>query len=314
MNFKELSEIWLENKKFCVKTSTYTLYVYEVRYYLQRLLGQIELHEITDILLQKTMLEFQQENNQKLSIKTINNINILLTQIIKFGQKNNFMNNFEFIIKLNRNYTINNYNFILNDKDLRHLISFIHSKPTFKSLGILLAINEGLRIGEVCALCWKDFDFKNNLIYINKTLQRITLPDPVNGKRTKIIITSCKTHSSIRVIPISNEVKYVISKLKNSIDEKLFLYPDNYVLTNSPNYMEPRSLRKYYSGFCKSNNINGLKFHSLRHTFATKCIEQGTDCKIVSEILGHSTVNTTLNLYVHPSMKDKRKCLDKLKF
>lgn len=319
MRFNELSELWLESKKQYIKFSTYALYVYEVRNYLQKEFGSYKLGELNEKLLQNKIIELQ---NEKIASSTLINIITLLKQILKYAQKKNYIKNKElnFGIRKNNQFSSIKYDNIehrltISDQDLKHLMNILNSKINFKTFGIMLAIYEGLRIGEICALKWKDFDFENNIIYITKTLQRIYLPKATDEKKSKIIITTAKTKSSIRIIPISNEIKKIIEKLtsKNMLYLNL-TQSENYIITNSKHFMEPRCLRRYYTQICRQNNIKGLKFHNLRHTFATKCIEQGTDCKIVSELLGHSTVNTTLNLYVHPSMKDKRLCLDKLKF
>ena len=77
---------------------------------------------------------------------------------------------------------------------------------------------------------------------------------------------------------------------------------------------EVRTYREFYDRFLARNNLTHIRFHALRHTFATRCIEAGGDCKTVSELLGHSTVNLTLNLYVHPQMVQKRQCIESLSY
>ena len=171
-----------------------------------------------------------------------------------------------------------------------------------KNLGIILAISCGLRIGEVCALQWKDINLEAGLIYIRKTLQRIYLSDEM--PKSRVIITTPKTFSSIREIPISSKLLKQICQINNKSDE-------NYILTNSSDYMEPRTYRKYFKKFLIKYNIDILNFHCLRHSFATRCINSGNDIKVVSDLLGHSTVNTTWNMYVHPSMQEKKKCIEK---
>jgi len=157
-----------------------------------------------------------------------------------------------------------------------------------------------LRIGELCALRWEDFDFKNGVIHISKTLQRVY--DPNSTPKTKIVISSPKTLTSNRDIPLSLKMTEFISKLE--------INKMGYVLTNEDKYMEPRTFRKFYTHFLERHGIVTLNVHCLRHTFATRCIENGGDYKSVSEILGHTTINTTLNMYVHPQLEEKRKCVE----
>ena len=85
-----------------------------------------------------------------------------------------------------------------------------------------------------------------------------------------------------------------------------------YVLTNDPTPTEPRTYRNYYRQFMQSLGLPAMKFHGLRHSFATRRIESKCDYKTVSVLLGHSNISTTLNLYVHPNMEQKRHCIDQM--
>ena len=96
----------------------------------------------------------------------------------------------------------------------------------------------------------------------------------------------------------------------NLIKQLPFLNVQGYILTNSNKYMEPRAIRKYYNNFLLKLLIQPINFHCLRHTFATRCIENGANYKTVSELLGHSSINTTLNLYVPPPISEKRKFVE----
>lgn len=87
---------------------------------------------------------------------------------------------------------------------------------------------------------------------------------------------------------------------------------DYYVLSNDVVPIEPRTYRNYYMKLMKHLGIPPLKFHGLRHSFATRCIESRCDYKTVSVILGHADISTTLNLYVHPGAEQKKKCIDKM--
>lgn len=315
MKFKELSEIWLENKKPYIKLATYALYAYEVSIYLQKEFGNIKINKISEKSFQEMIIDLQINNHMRLSDSTRKNLITLLKQIIRYGQNHNLIKHFDLSITFTRQQhlssILNTQNRTLTEENAKRLTNYLHQNNDFISFGIMLAIYEGLRIGEVCALKWKDFDLNNNVIYIHQTLQRIYLHSE-EAKKTQVIITAPKTKSSVRIIPISNELREMLTKLP--IDLDCISGNENFILTNAKRFMEPRALRNYYSNICHKNNIDGLHFHSLRHTFATKCIESGTDCKIVSELLGHSSVTTTLNLYVHPSMKEKARCLNKLKY
>jgi len=172
-------------------------------------------------------------------------------------------------------------------------------------LGILLTLFTGLRIGELCALTWGDIDLAGQIIHINKTLYRIANPRGTSPK-TVVVIDSPKSKSSVRDVPLPTFFLTALARLKRG-------QPDNnYFLTCSPSYTEPRSYALRYRTFLKRLNIRYRKFHSLRHTYATECIKCGVDVKSLSELLGHSSVKITLERYVHSDMELKRKELEKL--
>ena len=119
---------------------------------------------------------------------------------------------------------------------------------------------------------------------------------------SKVIITTPKTKNANREIPINKEFLELLKKIKTK--------GDDYIITGSSKYLEPRTYRKYFNKVLKQVKIKQFNFHSLRHTFATNCISLGVDYKTVSELLGHANVNITLNLYVHPRLSQKKKCID----
>ena len=142
------------------------------------------------------------------------------------------------------------------------------------------------------ALKWEDIDLKNQKISVNKTIQRIN----DNGK-SYTIIGAPKTKYSYRVIPIN---PILLQFLNQSKKEKGF------ILTGNEKYLDPRSYQYYFKKILKELNIQDYRFHVLRHTFATKCVQCQIDVKSLSEILGHSSVTITLNTYVHSSFEMKK--------
>ena len=185
------------------------------------------------------------------------------------------------------------------------LLTYIKNNPTLINVGIMISLFTGIRIGELCALQWKDISIETKTISINKTLQRIQTP---NGPtKTAITISEPKSNCSIREIPIPDIlIEFLI--LANSTSNSTL----SYVLTNNQKYAEPRTVQNHFKLVISSCHIADANFHALRHTFATRCIEVGFDIKSLSEILGHANVNITLNRYVHPSMDLKKKNMDKL--
>ena len=180
--------------------------------------------------------------------------------------------------------------------------SHITVQIDYKLLGILLSLYLGLRLGEVCGLKWADFDFENNCVYIQRSVERI--PDYDDSKnKTRLIITEPKTAASFRVLPIPSRLRGLIYKMMDYSSE--FVIPGK-----THKYVDPRTLQYSYKKILNECHLRDIHYHSLRHTFATRCIESGMDVKSLSEILGHSSVNITLNIYVHSSLEHKQKQID----
>ena len=160
-----------------------------------------------------------------------------------------------------------------------------------------------MRIGEVCGLTWNDIDFDNNCIYVKRIIERIKLDD---GK-SKVVILEPKTKKSKRKIPMSKELSKKLKYMSK------FYEKEAYIITGRVDkYTEPTIYEELYKRYLKKLKIEYKKFHCLRHTFATKCVELGMPIKDLSVILGHSNVSTTLNIYVHPNLDNSVKYLDKL--
>jgi integrase len=184
-------------------------------------------------------------------------------------------------------------------------MKYVTENFTFRNLGILICLNTGMRIGEVCALTWEDVDTRQGVIRVSKTIERIYVIDG-EDKHTELIISTPKTKNSNREIPMTKDLLKVLKPLKAIVNGEY------YVLTNDANPTEPRTYRNFYKQLLRKLDIPVLKFHGLRHSFATRCIESQCDYKTVSVILGHANISTTLNLYVHPNLEQKKRCLDKM--
>ena len=193
---------------------------------------------------------------------------------------------------------------ILSRQEQQRLSRFLCDEPTPCHLGILLCLYTGLRIGEICALTWGDICIAEKYLYVHQTMQRIQIPG-MTERKTKVVIQPPKSDCSIRKIPIPCEMMQIL--LPEQKGDNAFL------LTGLERiFVEPRSMENQFKAAAKNCEITDVNFHALRHTFATRCVELGFDIKSLSEILGHASVNITLNRYVHPSMELKQKNMDML--
>lgn len=305
--FKDLAEEWLVSQKKFIKESTYCTYAVQLKNHLIPLFGNIDCDLITADILNQKLSNWHENNrlrgNMPLSEKTIRDITLILKLCLNYGMQKNYIPNQKMNLTVPVCKNKNTAAQIYNIREQQTIVNSILTNLTNKSNGILISLYTGIRIGELCALKWSDVDLENGTIIISKTLQRLYFKDEIEEKHTKISITPPKTCNAIREVPIS-------SKLTQTLEELYINNPDAYVLTNTEKYIEPRTYRNFYSQFMDSLDVRKLNFHCLRHTFATRCIESGADYKTVSEILGHASVHTTMNLYVHPSIEQKRKCVE----
>ena len=169
-------------------------------------------------------------------------------------------------------------------------------------MGILLSAATGIRIGELCALKWENIDLEKRTLTVNNTVQRIKSID--GSSATKLIITSPKSNSSVREIPLPDFIIPILESLKAN--------NDYYLLSGTRAIIEPRTMQYRFKRILSDLNLPDVSFHSLRHGFATTCIALGFDVKTLSEILGHSSVEITLNRYVHSSMERKAEFMKSL--
>lgn len=306
ITFEEWSRIWLENKKEFVKESTYSFYLIKTVNHLIPKIGNVKLVDIDEQLVQNLVLDFYYngkiDKSGGLSERSVKDLVMIIKLIMKAAARRKLVQPPLWTIDFPKSKKIDEVE-VLSKDEAQRLVQEIYLNLTPKNLGILLCLQTGLRIGELCALQWGDIDFENRKITVNKTLQRIFIKNENGKSDTKISITLPKTRSSIREIPISSSLFPVLNKMKCE-------NPHTFVITGLEKPVEPRTIRTHFTTVLKKNNIKHIKFHGLRHTFATRCIEAGADSKTVSQILGHSTVTMTLNLYVHPQLEQKRKAIE----
>ncbi|EGK02370.1 tyrosine-type recombinase/integrase [Dysgonomonas gadei] len=296
---KEIIRLWREDKKQYVKTSTISAYTLLIENHILPTFGGADRINESDV--QEFVFE---KLKSGLSHKSIKDILIVLKMILKFGVKNGYFEYTQIDIKFPTQREKHDIE-VLSRSNHRKIISHIQENFTFRNLGIYICLCAGMRIGEICALKWEDIDTENGIISVKKTIQRVYM---IEGKEryTELILDSPKTKNSIRDIPMTRDLLKLLKPLKRIMNHNYF------VLTNESKPTEPRTYRNYYKQFMQEINVPVLKFHGLRHSFATRCIESKCDYKTVSVILGHSNISTTLNLYVHPNMEQKRKCIDQM--
>ena len=297
--FKDLANMWIDEKKKYVKISTCATYQLIVDNYLIPYFGNKK------TIKSKEIQDFTDEKYKTgLSYKFIKDIMVVLNMIIRFGNKNKVFDLITVDYKLPKK-NVNNTVACFDLDSQKKLLKYLQSNFSFRNLGIYICLLTGIRIGEVCALKFSDIDLKQGTLTISKTLQRISVKEN-KSRKTMLIEGTPKTMNSNREIPLAEDILKILKNLKDIVND------DYYVLTNSLKAIEPRTYRNYYKKLLLNLDIPYIKFHGLRHSFATRLIENNCDYKTVSVLLGHSNIGTTLNLYVHPNLAQKRKCINKI--
>ncbi len=257
--------------------------------------------ELTEATVQSFVL---QKLNAGLSAKTVKDFLIVLKMIMKHGVKNKWLEYAEWDIKYPTSTGPGNIE-VLTIANHKKVLDYVKGHFSFKALGIYICLTTGLRIGEICALRWDDINAQTGTLHVKRTIERIYILEG-DRKHTELVINDPKTPNSLREIPLSSEALSIIRPLMKVVN------PNFYVISNDVKPIEPRTYRVYYKRLMKSLKIPEIKFHGLRHSFATRCIESNCDYKTVSVLLGHSDISTTLNLYVHPNMEQKKRCISKM--
>ena len=296
---REVSELWKQDKRMFVKSSTIAVYTLHLENHLLPKFGNkktLQEQEVQDFVLECL--------RKGLSLKSVKDMLIVLKMVIKFGAKHGWLQYQDWSINYPTEQKGKELE-VLTISNQKKLMQYVTDNFTFRNLGIYICLSTGMRIGEVCALKWSDIDLGTETIHVNRTIERIYIIEG-DKRRTELVIGTPKTKNSIREIPVSKELMKLIRPLKKLMND------DYFVITNEAKPTEPRTYRNYYKQLLKQLGIPDLKFHGLRHSFATRCIESQCDYKTVSVILGHANISTTLNLYVHPNMDQKKKCINKM--
>lgn len=285
----DMAQKWLVEVQTKRKPSTYVKYSVIYQNYIEAIFPEALLGEMTDTFVKEKITE-------GLSDSVRNSIYCVLNQILKFASEKDmaYMPSLRKPAQTTRRKTIR----VLTQREQKELISALYQEMNLYKMAVLLCLLTGLRLGELCALKWSDIDFENKIFTVNRTVQRLYAEE----KKTVLLESPPKSESSKREIPLSEEAFLLLMKFQNG---KEYVFGGDKPL-------EPRTLQYHFKKICKDTGMPDKNFHILRHTFSTNCIEGGMDVKSLSEMLGHSDVQITLNRYVHPSMDSKRQYLNAL--
>ncbi len=304
----QVCSIWLDETKTQIKHSTYVKYYNTIYNHIVPVIGNYKIQMLDTVIIRQFADEKLTNGKLKgkggLSPKTVKDILSVIRLVIIYANNIGITCNcrLDGINIKSADKTIDVLSKSQQDKLTTHLLNNIDNT----NLGILICLYTGLRIGEICALKFEDISMIDKVIHIRKTMQRVQNLSENRETKTEVIVTSPKSKSSVRDIPLP---EFIIQ----NIERENFYTPKAFLLSgDSVRFIEPRTLENRFKSCARMCGIENVNFHMLRHTFATRCVEVGFETKSLSEILGHSSVNITLNRYVHSSMELKRTNMEKL--
>ncbi|MCH5278237.1 MAG: site-specific integrase [Christensenellaceae bacterium] len=292
---------WLRLNRSRVKESTYVKYITNIENHIKPKLGGCFVQGLSSLIVEEFSHDLLYE--KELSPKTVRDILMLLHAILKYTQKQ--VPNMP-LVEVVYPKDIKKEMRVLSRDEQTRLVQYLLLDMDECKFGVLLALLTGLRIGEVCALRWRDVSLTDKLMCVSSTMQRLKNLDENAQQKTKIIISNPKSNTSARQIPLT-DYTVKLCKVWEVRD------PSAFVLTGETDrYIEPRTLQYRLERYTKDCDLSGVHFHVMRHTFATRCVEVGFEIKSLSEILGHTSPKFTLERYVHSSLELKRDNMSKL--
>ncbi len=300
--FAHYCDSWLATNHTRLKASSYAKYRTDMANHLKPYFGEKAPEEITSEMVD----EFAQIllHDKKLSPKTVRDQLTLFHSVFSYIEKRTgqVLPAPEITYPKDPRKTVR----VLEKEEESALLECLAREMDLCKFGVYIALRTGMRIGEICALKWSDISVRTATISISHTVQRIQRREPVANSKTALVVGSPKTDSSRRAIPLMPDIEALCEYFAPHP-------PDSYVLTGTGQCMDPRKLQRRLKGYLKECSIHEVHFHTLRHTFATRCVEVGFDIKTLSEILGHSNTSITMNKYVHPDLNLKRENMSRLK-
>ncbi len=297
LTLNNLFELWFEDIQLKVKESSYMNYRMKFEKHIQNSLGKTPYKKLTAEKLNDFV---QSKLSSGLSPKYTSDIMGVIKSVCRFAKKCFGYEDKSASVSIPKGKTKEKE--LLNKTEQAQLNSYLSDNPTPSNVGILLSSATGIRIGELCALKWSNIDLEKRVLTVRHTVQRIK---NIGGDTaTKVVVTSPKSSSSIREIPLPDFIIPMLRSLKTS--------GEYYLLSGTQAIIEPRVMQYRFKRILKELKLSNVSYHSLRHLFATNCIALGFDVKTLSEILGHSSVEITLNRYVHSSMERKAEYMKSL--
>ena len=305
VSFSEISRRWLDISSISIKGSTILKYQNLLDTHIIPEFGNVAIDLITPEMIENfiswKLRSGNIVNGQGLSYQYVKTMTLIINSVIAYAADRQLCGPLVYRIPRQGSYLSEVQ--IMSRSDQSVLEKPYTGIYPLCHLGILISLNSGLRIGEICALRWSDIDLDEAIIHVRHTTSRVLAGNDCS-EGSKVIISSPKSKASVRNIPI---VPFLVPILRQYYEEASF----DYVVSDGPGFLSPRTFEYRYHRILSELRLPAYNYHVLRHTFATRCVEAGADPKSLSYILGHSNVSVTLNLYVHSQTDLQRQTMMK---
>lgn len=294
LKISEWFDIWYDSQTH-IKQSTKSIYQSYANKHLKPKMGTVRLKKLSRDLIQ----QFIDELSIELSPKTVRAVYSMLKLCLTAAYEKHLIGNV--VDKICLPKTVSKDVKVLTKQEQKRLEQVIEAENKENDIGILICLYTGIRIGELCALKWENINLDRKIMTIDKTMYSVQSND---GKcKTKIILSSPKSVNSERDIPIAELLSEKLSKIQKS---------EGFVINRNGKYIEPAVYSRRYKKLLEKAGIEYMMFHSTRHTFSVRARELGVDVQTLSEILGHSSVSTTLNFYEHSLPEHKHNQMERI--
>lgn len=291
----QLISEWMYLNKNRLKPSTYQKYLSFQEKHIDRFIGDLPVIYFTTV----TIHQYAQERiKEGISVNTVNAVLVFIHTCLKYGHRQyNFpMPDIIYPAQTKKEMRVLSYD------EQKKLTDYLKQDTDIYKFGVLLALYTGLRVGELCALEWNDIE--DGRIKVRRTVQRLRS----EGGGTEVHIGLPKTQSSIRDIPVPSFLSEIIEHFRKQNTGKRYV-----ISQENSKLAEPRIMQYKCRKYLNDLGIQGATFHTLRHSFATRCVECQCELKSLSEMLGHTNITTTVARYVHSSFQLKQNTVERLR-
>lgn len=316
--FEDWAAHWMElYVKPVAKPSGYEHYHDNLYKHILPELGKLRLDSLTTPVIQAFLNEKALHGNLRnggpLSSKSIKNMRVVLDVCCKRAVAEGYMKANPVPMTVYKHCTGQRVE-VMSDEDQKKLEECLFEDISCQNAGIILALYSGMRLGEVCAARWKEYNFQRGCLHVSQTVRRVSTfqSGAEYGKRTQLVFSDTKTAASNRDLHFPPVLQDLMILQYNRFFECFGSEPgpNDFIIFNSiGGVTDPDNLSHYFGDILHGLGLKHVKYHALRHTFASRAVENGIDVATISGILGHVDVTTTTHYYVHPREEAMRRAM-----